>query len=368
MRVVELIDACEFLDHKRKPITEDLRRAGPYPYYGANGQQGWIDDYIFDEPLVLLAEDGGNFGSMTKPIAYKITGKTWVNNHAHVLRPLPECDVDYLTHVLSFYDVSKIISGTTRAKLTKENAETIRIPLPSLLEQQSIAKRLEQSDRLRRIRRFAIELTDTILFSIFREMFAEYFGNGLFDRFGDLVKITGGGTPSRDNSEFFQGKIPWLTSKDMRGDYIWDTEEHITEAAVKSSATKLVPAGSILVVVKSKVLMHRLPVAIAKVSLCHGQDIKSIQCSKALHHQFARFVLKYHETRLLNLARGANTEGLTLPMLKQLPVPKVDYSEQKHFALLAERHERLRAVQCEALRQAEHLFQTLLHQTFSDQH
>jgi type I restriction enzyme S subunit len=151
----------------------------------------------------------------------------------------------------------------------------------------------------------------------------------------------------------------------MRGDYIWDTEEHITEAGIENSATNLVPADSILVVVKSKVLMHRLPLAIAKVPMCHGQDIKSIQCSEGLHPEFARFVLKHHERRLLNIARGANTEGLTLPMLEELPVPIVDYSEQRQFASLVERVERLRSVQRESLRQAEHLFQSLLHQAFA---
>ena len=161
MSLVELGDICEFLDHKRKPVSEELRKSGPYPYYGANGQQGWIDDYIFDEPLVLLAEDGGHFGSKTKTIAYKISGKTWVNNHAHVLRPRHNCDVDYITHVLSFYDVSKIISGTTRPKLTKGNSELIRIPLPSLPEQRRIAGQLEQADRLRRTRRYALELSDS---------------------------------------------------------------------------------------------------------------------------------------------------------------------------------------------------------------
>jgi len=126
------------------------------------------------------------------------------------------------------------------------------------------------------------------------------------------------------------------------------------------------PAGSILVVVKSKVLMHRLPVAIAKVPLCHGQDIKSIQCAGTLQPAFARFVLEFHEGRLLNLARGANAEGLTLPMLEQLPVPTVPSSEQEDFAELVTRHEHLRAVQREALRQAEHLFVSLLHRAFND--
>jgi hypothetical protein len=80
-------DVCDFLDHRRKPVAEGLRSSGPFPYYGANGQQGWIDDFLFDEPLVLLAEDGGHFGSKTKPIAYKIAGKTWVNNHTFLAMP-----------------------------------------------------------------------------------------------------------------------------------------------------------------------------------------------------------------------------------------------------------------------------------------
>ncbi len=222
-----------------------------------------------------------------------------------------------------------------------------------------------QADRLCRTRRYALELTDTFLPAAFRQLFGPRLKAGPFLAFGELVKITGGGTPARERPEFYQGRIPWLTSKDMKDDYIWDTEEHITEKAIEESATNLVPAGSILVVVKSKVLMHRLPVAIAKVPLCHGQDIKSIQCAGTLQPEFGRFVLKFHEGRLLNLARGANTEGLTLPMLQELPVPTVPPSEQEHFAELVTRHERLRAVQREALRQAEHLFASLLHRAFN---
>ena len=106
-------EVVEFLDNLRVPVKESERaqRKGLYPYDGANGQVGWIDGYIFDEPLVLLAEDGGNFGSKEKPITYKITGKSWVNNHAHVLRPRNGCDIDYLHRALSFYDVSQYLTG-----------------------------------------------------------------------------------------------------------------------------------------------------------------------------------------------------------------------------------------------------------------
>lgn len=263
-------------------------------------------------------------------------------------------------------NAERSMTGTAGQKrVPSSHLEQIKIPLPDLSEQKRIAGLLQQADRLRRTRRYALELSDSFLPATFLKLFGECFSRGSFDQIGDLVKITGGGTPSRDRPVFFQGCIPWLTSKDMRGDYIWDTEEHITEEAIQNSATNLIPASSILVVVKSKVLMHRLPVAIAKVPMCHGQDIKSIQCSKKLHYEFARFVLKFHERRLLNIARGANTEGLTLPMLKELPVPKVSYGDQQQFAALVDRHERLRGSEREALRQSDHLFQSLLHRNFS---
>ena len=74
-------DCCQILDSMRVPITASNREEGEYPYYGANGIQDYVADYIFDDELVLLAEDGGNFGSKERPIAYRVSGKCWVNNH-----------------------------------------------------------------------------------------------------------------------------------------------------------------------------------------------------------------------------------------------------------------------------------------------
>lgn len=146
---VPLGSVVEFLDHRRKPVKASERVAGPYPYYGANGQQGTIDSYIFDEPLLLLAEDGGHFDDPTRGIAYRISGKSWVNNHAHVLRMMPELDLNYAYAALSNMDVRKYITGTTRAKLTKSGAASIEIPLPPIDEQRRIASILDQANALR---------------------------------------------------------------------------------------------------------------------------------------------------------------------------------------------------------------------------
>ena len=96
MEKIFLEDCCEILDSQRIPITASEREKGVYPYYGANGVQDYVANYIFDDELVLLAEDGGNFGSNERPIAYRVSGKCWVNNHAHVLKPKEGLDVDYL--------------------------------------------------------------------------------------------------------------------------------------------------------------------------------------------------------------------------------------------------------------------------------
>ncbi len=171
--IKRLGEIVEFLDSKRRPVTESDRRTGPYPYYGANGQQGTIDDYIFDEPLVLLAEDGGHFATPERGISYLISGKTWVNNHAHVLRPKAEIDIVFLCRVLEHYDVTPFVTGTTRGKLTKSGASEILIPVPPMEEQKRIADILDRAEALRAKRRASLAQLDELVQSIFVEMFGD---------------------------------------------------------------------------------------------------------------------------------------------------------------------------------------------------
>lgn len=97
--LLSLGEVCDFLDSQRVPVTEAERKPGPYPYYGANGQQGWIDGYIFDEPLVLLAEDGGNFGSKTRPIV--VRPKSWTVGKNNIHCSVKEHSHAQTSHVLT---------------------------------------------------------------------------------------------------------------------------------------------------------------------------------------------------------------------------------------------------------------------------
>lgn len=143
MEFIRVEDCCEILDSQRKPVTESERVPGMYPYYGANGIQGTINQYIFDDKLVLVAEDGGHFGSKTKPIAYLVNGKCWVNNHAHVLRAKKGFLAEYICYSLMFYKIEGYINGATRQKLTQSALRKLLIPKRSVEYQKAIVDRLD---------------------------------------------------------------------------------------------------------------------------------------------------------------------------------------------------------------------------------
>jgi type I restriction enzyme S subunit len=137
---------ADVLDGMRVPVNseERSRRPGSVPYYGATGQVGWIDEHIFDEELCLVGEDGAPFLDKSKPIAYLINGKSWVNNHAHVLRAIDGLTSNlFLKYALDQTDFSERVNGSTRLKLTKSALVDIPIPLPPLSEQKRILAKVE---------------------------------------------------------------------------------------------------------------------------------------------------------------------------------------------------------------------------------
>lgn len=156
-------DCCQILDSMRVPITASNREEGEYPYYGANGIQDYVADYIFDDELVLLAEDGGNFGSKERPIAYRVSGKCWVNNHAHVLKPKEGLDIDYLCYSLMFYKVDGMVNGATRQKLTQAAMRKMQIPSRSIDEQKYIVDELNHIIRIKEQRQHELRLLDDLI-------------------------------------------------------------------------------------------------------------------------------------------------------------------------------------------------------------
>ena len=371
--IVLLGDVCEFLDSQRVPITESDRKPGPYPYYGANGQQDSIDNYIFDEPLVLLAEDGGYFGSKDRPIAYKVAGKCWVNNHAHVLRPKSRIDIDYLHRVLSYYDVTKYINGTTRQKLTKGNAENITFPLPPLTEQKRIASLLAGADRLRQIRRTAHDLGDELLQSMFLEMFGNPFVNEKCWNKKTLrsisLKFSDGPFGSDLKTEHYVSsgvRVIRLQNIGV-GKLIDDDQAYISENHFSELSNHRCLPGDVIVGtlgdpnLRAIILPPSIPQALNKA------DCVQIRVNpKYCNNQFICWLLNMPQTLHLatGMIHGQTRARINMGRLAELEVPIPPLSLQEEFAGVVKRVESLRARMSEAERQVEGLFESLLHESF----
>jgi type I restriction enzyme S subunit len=134
-KVCNLSEAVEFLDGQRRPIKSNDRKFGEYRYYGASGIIDYIDNYIFDDELILLGEDGENILSRNLPLAFRVNGKIWVNNHAHVLKPKEQFNIGYLTIYLESLDYSLLNSGTAQPKLNKQACLNIKVTFPTKSEQ-----------------------------------------------------------------------------------------------------------------------------------------------------------------------------------------------------------------------------------------
>ena len=171
----KLGEVCEILDSRRKPITKNKRESGTIPYYGATGILDYVKDYIFDEKLVLLGEDGAKWGA-GETSAYIIEGKSWVNNHAHALRPKRDLLVDeLLVYYLNFANLQPFITGVTVPKLNQEKMRSIEIPVPSLSEQQRIVARLDSLSahvcELEEIQKKIIAECDALKQALLRKVF-----------------------------------------------------------------------------------------------------------------------------------------------------------------------------------------------------
>lgn len=139
----KLEDHCLLLDSERRPVTKKDRTSGIYPYYGANGIQDYVGDYIFDGTFLLVGEDGSVITPSGNPILNWTTGKIWVNNHAHILSEKEGTSLRYLYYVLQGVNISSVVRGTP-PKLNQKNLNNIVIPVPPLPVQEEIVRILDK--------------------------------------------------------------------------------------------------------------------------------------------------------------------------------------------------------------------------------
>jgi type I restriction enzyme S subunit len=370
MKTMLLEECCEILDSMRVPITASDRKEGPYPYYGANGIQDHVADYIFDDELVLLAEDGGNFGSKERPIAYRVSGKCWVNNHAHVLKAKDGINVDYLCYSLMFYNTDGLVNGATRQKLTQAAMRKMQIPSRSMSEQLHIVNLLNRVVAVKTARQQELQKLDELI----KARFVEMFGDPVLNPMGwetyllsELGKCKNGMNFHYDDHGV---ELNCLGVGDFK-DYsvIANTAELPTVSLNEMPSEEYLLKDGDIVFVRSngnKALVGR-SVAVYpgnNPTTFSGFCIRFRKTEDSLTVSYLLGVLKSDSMRAKMAGRGANIQNLNQQILATLniPVPPLDFQDQ--FAAFVTQVDKSKVIVQKALDEAQLLFDSLMQEYF----
>ena len=182
----------------------------------------------------------------------------------------------------------------------------------------------------------------------------------------ELVSITGGGTPNRARPEYYGGPIPWVTPKDMKAWEIHQSQETITETGLKESTSRLVPAGSVLIVIRSGVLKHTLPVAITKRAVAINQDMKALVPNPGVDAEYIARFIQSSSPRVLHWVRATTADNFPLDELEALEVPLPALIEQQRIAKQLEQIDRLRRMRRYALQMCDEVLPAAFLGMFGD--
>ena len=362
MEMMYVEDCCEILDSMRVPITASDREEGKYPYYGANGIQDYVADYIFNDELVLLAEDGGNFGSKERPIAYRVSGKCWVNNHAHVLKPKVGLDVDYLCYSLMFYRVDGMVNGATRQKLTQAAMRKMQIPSRSMEEQAHIVGKLNRVIKIKNQRQQELQLLDKLIQARFVEMFGDC-NNKM--SVSDICSIITDGT--HQPPKFQDSGIPFIFVSNLANNTVtYNAEKFISEETYNELIKRTpIEIGDVLlstvgsyghpaIVVEDRKFLFQRHIAYLKPK-------REIVNSFFLH---SALLASDAQRQIEDKVKGIAQKTLNLSEIRKIIIPIPSIEKQNEFEVFVHQINKLKVELQKSLDETQTLFDSLMQKYF----
>lgn len=259
-------------------------------------------------------------------------------------------------------------SGTSIPQLTVPDIKKNEIELYSLSVQETIADKLDAVGRVIELRQRQLQKLDELVKARFIELFGDPLSN---DKGWQKVLITevchaifGGGTPSKSHPEYFTGSIPWVSPKDMKSLVINDSIDHITEEAIAHSTTNLVPTNSVLMVIRSGILKHTLPVAVNSLPVTINQDMKAFVPNETVKTVFLMRFFKAIENDVLAGVRGVTADNIDFKAFQKRTIIVPPLALQEQFAAFVEQADKSKVAVQKALDEAQLLFDSLMQKYF----
>ncbi len=329
-----VLDIAKIYDERRIPLSkmEREKRKGGYPYYGASGIIDYVDDYLFDGDYVLISEDGENLKTRQTPIAFKASGKFWVNNHAHIIQANQPYINDLLIYFIMNLDLNPFLTGAVQPKLNQENLLSIPFLLPkNETEQRAIASALssldDKIDLLYRQNKTLEAMSETL----FRQWFVEEAEDGWEEgSLLNLIQLVGGGTPKTSIPDYWDGNIPWLAGGDIASNhksFVLNTEKRITENGLNNSSAKLLPKYATVISARGTVGKYCL---LAK-SMAFSQSNYGILPRIDNCYFFTYLLINHIVEELQASSHGSVFDTITTTTFKENKVPIPNESEIRSF-------------------------------------
>lgn len=332
-------------------------------------------DYVLEDGDLLMSHINSPKYLGRTVVYHKYEGEVFIHG-MNLLKLRTNIDIlgpdfaEYLFASLGFRrQISKIMKkSVNQASFSVSDLRKISVKIPSLSKQREIINKLHRVKQIANDRNIQLEMFDELIKSRFVEMFGDPITNPM--KWNCMVvtdicdEIYGGGTPSTSHPEYFEGNIPWVSPKDMKTDVIIDSIDHITEEAVKNSSAKMVPVNSVLMVIRSGILKHTLPVAINRVPVAVNQDMKVFIPSNQVTSQFLSFLFKMIARDVLSGVRSVTADNIDFNSFKKrsLPVPPIDLQNQ--FASFVQVIDKLKFGVQKSLDETQELFDSLMQMYF----
>jgi type I restriction enzyme S subunit len=326
-KTVKLGDVCDVLDSLRKPITKKFRSEGNYPYYGATGIVDWIDNYIFDEKLVLVGEDGAKWGVGDRT-AFIAEGKYWVNNHAHVLRPHANIIThEWIAYYLTAIDLKDWVTGLTVPKLNQAQMRSIPIPLPPLAEQQRIVAKLDAAfaeiDRAAALTESKLTEAKNLLDASIAKIFDDNLIGADYFVLDDVVtRLTNGYVGATKNIYQEEG-IPYLLARHVKNNTLkFDGKTFVSNEFNVKNKKSILKQDDVLLV-QSGHIGHTAVVPMEHEGHnCHAMIVIST-VKEALTGEYlsALFNSREYKAKLLSLRTGSTVPHLNCGDVNKVKIP-----------------------------------------------